>query len=64
MKNVKAFFPVILPEALKHGSRTEFGSRAEIVHIIHHSYHGPSQPEYVPGPTVVKPVGNLSSSSM
>ena len=42
--------------------------RAEIVRTIHHSYHVPSAPQYVhvhvPGPTVLKPVGNLSSSSM
>ena len=35
--------------------------RPEIVHTIHHTYHVPSPPQYVhvhmPGPTVVKPVG-------
>ena len=41
-------------------------SRTEIIHTIHHSYHVPSPPQYVhvhvPGPTVVKPVWDLSTT--
>ena len=73
IENVKAVFPVMPCEtwhcrAMPAEDSDRVRSSAEIVHTIHHSYHVPSRPQYVrvhvPGPTVLKPVGNLSSSSM